>query len=138
MKIVIGHLFYDLLNLYGENGNVIALEKSLQTQDIEVEIKTYSIHNEPWNLEDVDILYIGAGTEQNQLLALNTLKNYKDEINQMMLDNKLILATGNSIELLANVLRIVINILILLKYLITQQPELKSELFLNVYLIMNN
>ena len=99
MKITIGHLFYDLLNLYGENGNVLALENALKSQDIEVEVKNLSIDNEPWNLEELDVVYIGAGTEQNQLLALNTLVKYKDDINQMILNNKLFICTGNSIEL---------------------------------------
>ena len=29
MKIVIGHLYYDLMNLYGEIGNVMALKNAL-------------------------------------------------------------------------------------------------------------
>ena len=99
MKITIGHLFYDLLNLYGENGNVLALEKILTSQGIEVEIKNLSIDNESWNLDELDVVFIGAGTEQNQLLALNTLIKYKQEINQMILNNKLFICTGNSIEL---------------------------------------
>lgn len=99
MKITIGHLFHDLLNLYGENGNVLALEKAFMQQGIDVEIKNFSIDNEPWNLEDIDILYIGAGTEQNQLLALNILMKYKEDLNQMLKTNKHIISTGNSIEL---------------------------------------
>lgn len=99
MKITIGHLFYDLLNLYGENGNVLALEKALISQGIEVEIKNLSIDSEPWNLEELDVVYMGAGTEQNQLLALKTLMKYKEEINQMLLNDKLFICTGNSIEL---------------------------------------
>lgn len=99
MKITIGHLFHDLLNLYGENGNVMALERALKAQGVEVEIKNFSLYNEPWNLENLDILYIGAGTEQNQLIALNTLINYKETINQLLLDNKFFIVTGNSIEL---------------------------------------
>ena len=99
MKITIGHLFYDLLNLYGENGNVLALEKALISQGIDVEIKKLSIDNEPWNLDELDVVYIGAGTEQNQLLSLNTLMKYKEDINQMILNNKLFISTGNSIEL---------------------------------------
>lgn len=99
MKITIGHLFYDLLNLYGENGNVLALEKALISQGIEVEIKNLSIDNVPWNLDELDVVYIGAGTEQNQLIALNTIMKYKEQIEQMILNNKLFICTGNSIEL---------------------------------------
>ena len=32
MKLVIGHLYYDLMNLYGENGNIKVLEKQLKEQ----------------------------------------------------------------------------------------------------------
>jgi len=106
MKITIGHLFYDLLNLYGENGNILALEKTLRSQDIEVEIKNFSLDNEPWNLNNVDLLYIGAGTEQNQMIALEVLLKYKEEIDQMILNNKLIISTGNSIELFGKTITI--------------------------------
>lgn len=106
MKITIGYLFYDLLNLYGENGNVLALEKALQNQNIEVEIKYFSLDNEPWNLTDIDVLYLGAGTEQNQMIALEVLLKYKEEISQMILNNKLIISTGNSIELFGKTITI--------------------------------
>ena len=99
MKITIGHLFYDLLNLYGENGNVMALEKAISSQGIDVEVKNLSLDNEHWNLEELDVIYIGAGTEQNQLLALNALMKYKEAVHQMIMNNKLFIATGNSIEL---------------------------------------
>lgn len=105
MKITIGHLFNDLLNLYGENGNVMALKKALESQDIEVEIRNLSLINEPWKLNDLDLLYIGAGTEYNQILALNTLIKYKNEIQQFIIDNKYIIATGNSIELFGKLIK---------------------------------
>lgn len=99
MKITIAHLFHDLLNLYGESGNILALEKALKQQNIDVEIKYLSLDDNHWDLENVDFIYIGAGTEHNQMLALNKLKEYSDTIRQHMLNNKYILATGNSIEL---------------------------------------
>ena len=34
MEINILHLYYDLLNLYGENGNVRCLKKKLEEQNI--------------------------------------------------------------------------------------------------------
>ena len=98
MKITIGHLFYDLLNLYGESGNVLALKNALETQGIEVEVKNMSLDT-PWNLEDVDFIYIGTGTENNQKIALEYLKNYRDNIKEYIENNKFFLATGNSIEL---------------------------------------
>lgn len=98
MKIVIGHLFYDLLNLYGESGNILAIKNALENKNIEVEIKQISINDE-WNLEELDYIYIGSGTENNQLIALDYLKKYKNEIIEAINNNKLFLVTGNSIEL---------------------------------------
>lgn len=99
MKVTIAHLFHDLLNLYGESGNVLALENALKQQNIDVEVKRLSLDNNSWNLDNVDIIYIGAGTEENQILALNKLKEYLNDFQQHILNNKYLLTTGNSIEL---------------------------------------
>lgn len=106
MKIVIGHLFYDLLNLYGESGNILALKRKLENENIEVEVKQISINNE-LNLDELDYIYIGSGTEQNQLIALDYLKKYKDDIIEAINNQKLFLVTGNAIELFGK--EIVIN-----------------------------
>lgn len=98
MKTKIGHLFYDLLNLYGESGNILALKQALESQKIEVEIQNLSLDND-WNLQDIDFLYIGTGTENNQQIALEALKKYKDKIKEHIENNKFFLATGNSIEI---------------------------------------
>lgn len=99
MKIVIGHLFYDLLNLYGESGNIMALKQALETQGIDVELKNISIDNDKWNLQELDFVYIGTGTENNQKIALEYLKEHKEEIIQVIENNKFFLVTGNAIEL---------------------------------------
>lgn len=99
MKITIGHLFYDLLNLYGESGNVLALKEALESQDIEVELKNISLDNEEWNLQELDFIYIGTGTDNNEKIALECLKKHKEEIKELVDNNKFLLATGNAVEL---------------------------------------
>ena len=37
-KIKIAHLYYHILNLYGENGNIRALKRYFERQDIKTEI----------------------------------------------------------------------------------------------------
>ncbi len=98
MKITIGHLFYDILNLYGESGNILALKYALEKQGVEVEIKELSLNDELY-LGDLDLVYMGAGTEQNQMLALEYLKKYLPYISQEVLGGKFFLVTGNSVEL---------------------------------------
>ena len=44
-KIKIAHIYYDLMNLYGESGNIIALEKAFENQDMYTEIVKLSIND---------------------------------------------------------------------------------------------
>jgi CobQ-like glutamine amidotransferase family enzyme len=98
MNLTIGYLYYDLLNLYGENGNVKILKKQLENQGIEVEIKLVTIDDD-LDFDQYDLVYIGAGTENNQKIALNHLLKYKKKIKEAIKRDKHFLITGNSIEL---------------------------------------
>ena len=98
MKITIANLYYDLLNLYGESGNIKAIKKALENQKIKVEILNLSI-NDNLDFSKYDFVYMGSGTEYNQSLVLKHIMKYKNEIKNYIEDNKFILITGNSIEL---------------------------------------
>lgn len=98
MKITILYLYYDILNLYGESGNIKALKQYLEAIDVDVHIK-FATLNDEINLKNVDMIYLGMGSENNQLLALKHLKKYKKEIKEFILNNHFVLATGNSLEL---------------------------------------
>ncbi|MDD3821645.1 MAG: glutamine amidotransferase [Bacilli bacterium] len=98
MKIVIAHLYYDLMNLYGESGNVKALKKYLEEQGVKVTIKFLSL-NDTMDFATYDFVYIGAGSENNRLLVLKDLKRYQKDIKRFIDENKFILATGNAHEI---------------------------------------
>mgnify|MGYP004474118063 FL=1 len=98
MEITIGHLYYDLMNLYGEIGNIKVLTYHLKNQGIKVNIKNLSI-NDDINFDELDLIYIGSGTNNNQLLVLNDILKYKEDIHKYYNDNKFFLITGNAIEL---------------------------------------
>ena len=55
MKITIAHLYYDLLNLYGENGNIKALKKQLENQGVSVTVLSLSIEDE-LHFDDYDMV----------------------------------------------------------------------------------
>lgn len=98
MTITILHLYYDLMNLYGENGNIKAIKNYLEQLDIDVIIKISSIE-EKINLKNVDLIYIGTGTEENEIKVLKHLNENKKAIEEYIKENKFILATGNAMEL---------------------------------------
>lgn len=98
MTINIMHLYYDLLNLYGESGNTKILKKYFEEQGIKTKIHFVTLNDEI-NLDNIDIVYIGNGTSNNQALALKHLLNYKTEIKNYIENNGLFISTGNSLEL---------------------------------------
>ncbi len=104
MEINILHLYYDLLNLYGENGNIKALKNHLEEQNIKVNIEFLTL-NDNIDFKKYDLVYIGSGTEENILLALKDIMKYKKSIKEYIENNKFFLSTGNSIVLFGKTLK---------------------------------
>lgn len=98
MKIVIAYLYYDLLNLYGESGNLKMLKNHLENQGIEVIVKFLTIGDD-FDFKSYDLVLMSAGTESNQKLVLHHLLKYKNDINDAIEKGKFFLITGNAIDL---------------------------------------
>ena len=96
--IRIVHLYYDLLNLYGDSGNVKALEYHLKSSGTDFETVRHSL-GDKIDLSSCDIACIGSGTEHSLMLALDDIMKYKDEIADFKARGGYILSTGNSLEL---------------------------------------
>ena len=97
-NINILHLYYDLLNLYGESGNIIALRDTLRDQGYEVIIDKKTL-GDTIDFMKYDIVYIGQGSEANQEIARQDIIKYKKELNDYIESNKILISTGNSYEL---------------------------------------
>lgn len=70
--VVIAHLFPDLLNLYGDGGNVRVLERRLRQRGIPVEVCRVN-HGESIDLSEVDLVFLGGGPDREQRLASQEL-----------------------------------------------------------------
>ena len=92
------HLYYDLLNLYGENANTRCLHNELKRNGIKVNIDFRSI-NEQINFDKYDIVYIGSGSEDNLFLALSDIMKRKNDIKKYIENNGYLILTGNSMDL---------------------------------------
>jgi len=99
MQIKLLHLYYDIMNLYGEYGNIKILEKHLKDQGFEVIVDKKTI-GDIKNLEQYDFVYIGCGTEKNQKAIIEDIKTEKEELKKIIEDGKVVLLTGNSFEIL--------------------------------------
>lgn len=118
--ITIAYLYYDLLNLYGESGNIKALKKSLEEQGVRVSIHFLTLDDD-LDFSKYDFVYMGAGTENNQNLILPHLMKYREDIQQQIEDGKFFLITGNAINLFG-------------KYILNQQnKKIKTLGIFNYY-----
>jgi len=54
MKLTLLWMYHDLMDLYGDKGNIATLKYRFQKRDINLEIRTCSI-NEKVNMADIDI-----------------------------------------------------------------------------------
>lgn len=80
MKLVIGYLYPDLMNIYGDTGNIIALQKRASWRGIEVKIKNISLKDKLKSGE-IDLFFFGGGQDQAQeLVAKDLLQNGKSKI----------------------------------------------------------
>ena len=77
--IVIAHMFPDLLNLYGDGGNVRILGERLAWRGIPVQVKRVE-YGESVDLGDVDLVFLGGGPDREQKLASAELMRMKDEL----------------------------------------------------------
>lgn len=95
--IKIAHLYYDLMNYFGEQGNITALKSAIKYADVKVSVDTLSI-DDKIDFNAYDIFYIGMGSKINQELVRKDILKYKNDIKKII-DKKMFIATGNSYEL---------------------------------------
>lgn len=75
-QITICHLYPDLLNLYGDYGNIQALKKRMEWRGIDVSVKPVSL-GEPFIPEEYDIVFLGGGQDYEQDILHTDLLNLK-------------------------------------------------------------
>ena len=73
------HVLPDLLNLYGDGGNVRILANRLRWRDIPVEVQKVC-YGEPLELDDADLVFIGGSPDREQRLASEVLGDVRDEL----------------------------------------------------------
>lgn len=96
-EIKILHLFPKLLSLYGEYGNLAVLRRTLETAGCSVTVDSYE--SGELALDAYDLIYVGAGTEDNLLEAIRRLIPHKEAITASVAEGTLWLATGNTMTL---------------------------------------
>lgn len=76
MKITIGYLYGDLMNIYGDTGNIVTLKRRAAWRGIDVEVKNISIGNRIPTRQvgtQIDLYFFGGGQDQQQELVARDL-----------------------------------------------------------------
>lgn len=99
-ELNICHLYPDLLNLYGDRGNIITLIKRCQWRGITANLFPISI-GDAFNPENYDLIFLGGGQDYEQeIIQSDLLTNKATEIKNAINNNKVILAICGGYQLL--------------------------------------
>ncbi len=77
MELKICHMYPDVLNLYGDRGNVMCLQRRLGWRGIESRVERLPIGTAA-KLADFDLVFIGGGQDFEQQVLLEDLHRGKD------------------------------------------------------------
>ncbi len=90
MKLKIAWLYYDLLELYGDRGNIKVLETLLTRNGFEVEVDRITINSDT-DISNHDIIFLGGGTDSAQEMLYEDLIGRKEQIKTAMENNCFVL-----------------------------------------------
>lgn len=99
MNVTILHLFPDLMNLYGDWGNVAILRRTLEQMG-----HTVTVHapnpGADLGLETAHVIYMGAGMESRAFHALETLRPYGTALKSLVEAGVPMVFCGTAMDLL--------------------------------------
>lgn len=101
MKIKIGHLYPDLLNLYGDRGNIQCMKKRCEWRGIEAEVQAFHIADEI-DFSDLDLVLLGGGSDREQMLVCEKLKTIQANMKAYVEDGGSVLAVCGGYQLLGH------------------------------------
>ena len=77
MELKICHMYPDVLNLYGDRGNVMCMTRRLRWRGIDASVTRLPIGSSP-SLAGFDLVFIGGGQDFEQQVLLADLHRGKD------------------------------------------------------------
>ena len=101
MELNIFHMYPDLLNLYGDIGNVTCLKKRCEWRGIKANIIDFSLSNEP-NINEADIFFMGGGSDRGQSIVYSHFLTYKNGVSNAIEDGSVFLAICGGYQLLGD------------------------------------
>lgn len=100
-SLSIVHLYPELLNLYGDTGNIITLTKRLQWRGLEADVQEVTVNDTP-TFAGADVVFIGGGSDREQAIVCERLLAQRDELVSFVEDGGVLLAVCGGYQLLGH------------------------------------
>ena len=99
MKITIGHLYPDLLNLYGDRGNIACMEKRCHWRGIGAETIEFNT-GDTIDFSKLDIVLLGGGSDREQAIVCKNLLEIQSQFKEYVEDGGVVIAVCGGYQLL--------------------------------------
>jgi CobQ-like glutamine amidotransferase family enzyme len=104
MKVVIGHLYPDYLNIYADRGNIAVFERRAAWRGLELEVEDIG-PEQSLRPDAYDLLYIGGGQDREQALIAPDLAAEGEAITAAVAAGAALLAVCGGYQLLGRFYR---------------------------------
>lgn len=102
--ITIGHLYPELLNLYGDRGNTITLARRCAWRGLPVRVREIAM-GDAVDFSGIDILFLGGGSDREQGIITADLERRKPDLGRAIEDGLVTLAICGGYQLLGKFYR---------------------------------
>lgn len=99
-KINILHIYPDLLNLYGDKGNIECMRKRLEWRGISTDVSSCTMKNPEIDFDGADIVLLGGGLDHELSIVLERLKEKKKELETFIENGGSVLALTGGYQIL--------------------------------------
>ncbi|MBA3244007.1 MAG: glutamine amidotransferase [Actinobacteria bacterium] len=99
MRIRVGHLYPDYLNIYADRGNIAVFERRASLRGHELAVEAVGL-GEKLRPGAQDLLYIGGGQDREQALVAADLQAKSDAVHAAVADGVAVLAVCGGYQLL--------------------------------------
>lgn len=88
MKLRLAYLYSDLLNIYGDIGNIICLKQRAKWHGIDIEVDEVSLNETQKQFTNFDLFFIGGGQDSQQTKVAQDLTKRSDELKESLISKE--------------------------------------------------
>lgn len=100
-RLCVAHLYPELLNLYGDSGNILVMRKRLEWRGMALEVREVHVGERP-AFSGVDVVFIGGGSDREQRIVCDYLLAERAELAAFVEDGGVLLAVCGGYQLLGS------------------------------------